>query len=75
MLNLGNAKFLQEVTNNFPDYTQTVNWTKFTALGSIATQQANPPEHTMQKTKQFLDLPRKYVSTTPVKLMMVARIA
>jgi hypothetical protein len=42
-------------------YAQCVDSTTFTAMGSIATQQANPTKNTMIKVKQFLD----YVSTHP----------
>ena len=40
--------------STFLYYTRAVNPTMLTALGSIATQQANLTEHTMQKVKLFL---------------------
>ncbi len=36
-------------------YAQCVDSTMLTALGSIATQTANPTKNTMVKVKQFLD--------------------
>ena len=60
-LNPADKKFVQEVTGTFLYYARAVDLTMLTALGSIATQQANPTEHTMQKVKQFLD----YAATHP----------
>jgi hypothetical protein len=54
-------KYVQEVVGTFLYYAQFVNSTMLTALGSIATQQANPTKNTMIKVKQFLD----YASTYP----------
>jgi hypothetical protein len=42
-------KFIQEVIGTFLYYVQCVNSTMLAALGSIATQQANPTENTMKK--------------------------
>ena len=42
-------------------YARAVDATMLTALGSIATQQANPTENTMTKVQQFLD----YAATHP----------
>ncbi len=47
-------KYIQEVVGRFLYYAQCVNSTMLTALGSIATQQANPNKNTMIKVKQFL---------------------
>ncbi len=59
-------KFIQEVISTFLYYVQCVNSTMFAALGSIATQQANPTKNTMKKVQQFLD----YASTHPDKIVM-----
>jgi hypothetical protein len=48
-------KYVQEVVGTFLYYAQCVDSTMLTALGSIATQQANPTENTIIKVKQFLD--------------------
>jgi hypothetical protein len=53
--------FIQEVTGTFLYYAQCVDSTMLAALGSIATQQANPTENTMKKVRQSLD----YASTHP----------
>jgi hypothetical protein len=50
-----NKKYVQEVFGTFLYYAQCVDSTMLTALGSIATQQANPTKNTMIKIKQFLD--------------------
>ena len=55
LLSKADKKFVQEVTGTFLYYVRAVDITMFTALGSIATKQANPTERTMQKVKQFLD--------------------
>ena len=47
--------FPQEVTGTLLYYARAVDPTMLTALGSIADQQANPTEQTMQKVKQLLD--------------------
>jgi hypothetical protein len=54
-------KFIQKVIGTFLYYAQCVDSTMLVALGSIATQQANPTENTMKKVRQFLD----YASTHP----------
>ena len=48
-------KFIQEVTGTFLYYARSVDATMLPALGSIASQQANPTERTMLKAKQLLD--------------------
>ncbi len=48
-------KYVQEVVGTFLYYAQCVDSTMLTALGSIATQQANPTTNTMIKVKHFLD--------------------
>jgi hypothetical protein len=48
-------KYVQEVVGMFLYYARCVDSTILTALGSIATQQANPTKNTMIKVKQFLD--------------------
>ena len=52
---------MQEVTGTFLYYARAINTTMLTALGSIAKQQANPTENTIQKVKQSLD----YATTFP----------
>jgi hypothetical protein len=47
--------FVQEVIGTFLYYAQCVNSTMLTALGSLATQQANPTVNTMIKVRRFLD--------------------
>jgi hypothetical protein len=54
-------KYVQEVVGTFLYYARCVNSTMLTALGSIATQQANPTKNIMIKVKQFLD----YAPTHP----------
>jgi hypothetical protein len=54
-------KYVQKVVGTFLYYARCIDSTMFTALGSIAIQQANPTKNTMIKVKQFLD----YVSTHP----------
>jgi hypothetical protein len=61
LLSPEDKKFIQEVVGTFLYYARAVDPTMLTALGSIATQQANPTEHTMQKVKLFLD----YAATHP----------
>ena len=56
-LNQQKFVFVQEVTSTFLYYTRAVNVTMLTALGSIATQQANTTKNTMKKFTQFLDYP------------------
>ena len=52
-LSIAKKQFVQEVTGTFIYYAQSVDPTMLTALGSIAAQQANPKEHTMQKVKNI----------------------
>ena len=54
-LSPADKKFVQEVTGTFLYYVQAVDPIMLAALGTIASQQATPPEQTMQKIKQFLD--------------------
>ncbi len=61
LLGPADKKFVQEVMGTFLHYAHAVDLTMLTALGSIATQQASPTEHTMQKVLQFLD----YAATHP----------
>ena len=61
LLSKAEKKFVQEVTGTSLYYTPAFNPTMITALGSIAKQQVNPTENTMQKVKQFLD----YSATHP----------
>jgi hypothetical protein len=56
-----NTKFIQEVIGTFLYHAQCVDSTMFAALGSIATQQANPTENTMKRVQQF----SVYASTHP----------
>ena len=51
--------FIQEVVGVFLYYARAVDCTMLAALGSLASQQANPTENTMKEVKQFLD----YAST------------
>jgi hypothetical protein len=48
-------KYVQEGVSMFLYYAQCVDSTMLTALGSIATQQANTTKNTMIKVKQYLD--------------------
>jgi hypothetical protein len=54
-------KFIQEVIGAFLYYARCVDSTMLVALGSLATQQANPTKNTMAKATQFLD----YAATHP----------
>jgi hypothetical protein len=54
-------KFIQEVIGTFLYYARCVDSTMLVALGSLATQQANPTKNTMAKVTQFLD----YAATHP----------
>ncbi len=47
--------FVQEVIGVFLYYARAVDCTMLTALGSLATQQANPTETTLARVRQFLD--------------------
>ena len=60
ILSQADRKFIQEVTGTFLYYARAVDATMLTALGSIAPQQANPNERTMQKLKQLLDYATKH---------------
>ena len=54
-------KFIQEVIGTFLYYERCVDSTMLAALGSLATQHANPTKNTMAKVTQFLD----YATTHP----------
>ena len=60
-LNKADKKFIQEVIGTFLYYARCVDSTMLTALGTMATQQANPTEKTMTNIRQFLD----YATTHP----------
>jgi len=47
--------YIQEVIGVFLYYARAVDCTMLCALGSLASQQANPTEDTMKKVRQFLD--------------------
>ena len=53
--------YIQEVTGTLLYYARCVDASMLAALGSLATQQANPTQNTMKKVKQLLD----YVATHP----------
>ena len=53
--------FFQEVVGTFLYYAMVVDCTMFTALDSIATQQANSTKNSTKKVEQFLD----YAATHP----------
>ena len=55
LLSKDDKRFVQEVTGTFLFYARAVDPTMLVALGSIATEQANPTKRTMEKVKQFLD--------------------
>jgi len=61
LLDAKGKKFVQEVVGTFLYYARAVDLTMLPALGSIATQQANPTEQTLAKVEQFLD----YAATHP----------
>ena len=48
-------KFIQQVSGTFMYLARAVDPTILTALSAIASQQANPTEQTMERTKQLLD--------------------
>ena len=50
ILSQADKKFIREVTRTFLYYDQSVDATMLPALGSIASQQANPTERTMLKS-------------------------
>jgi hypothetical protein len=54
-LNKDDKRFIQEVTGTFLFYARVVDPTMLVALESLAVEQANPTEKTMQKCLQFLD--------------------
>jgi hypothetical protein len=58
-LNKDDKRFIQEVTGTFLFYARAVDPTMLVALSSLAAEQCNPTERTMEKVKQFLD----YAST------------
>jgi hypothetical protein len=55
LLDKDDKRFIQEVTGTFLFYARAVDATMLTALSSLAAEQCNPTERTMQKCKQFLD--------------------
>ena len=55
LLNKDDKRFIQEVTGTFLFYARAVDPTMLVALGSLASEQANPTQRTMEKCKQFLD--------------------
>jgi hypothetical protein len=55
LLNKTEKTFIQEVMGMFLYYARCVDSTMLAALGSLATQHANPTVNTMIKVKQFLD--------------------
>ncbi len=61
LLDKEGKKYIQEVIGTFLYYAHCVNSTMLTALGSLATQQANPTTNTKKLVHQFLD----YVATHP----------
>jgi hypothetical protein len=61
LLDKENKKYIQEVIGTFLYYVRCVDSTMLVALGSLATQQANPTTNTKKLVHQFLD----YVATHP----------
>jgi hypothetical protein len=55
LLDKGGKKYIQEVIGTFLYYARCVNSTMLMALGSLATQQANPTTITKKLVHQFLD--------------------
>jgi hypothetical protein len=55
LLSKEDKKFIQEVTGTFLFYARAVDATMLVALGSLASEQANPTQRTMEKCKQLLD--------------------
>ena len=53
--------YVQEVVGVFLYYARAVDCTMLCALGSLASQQANPTETTLKRVKQFLD----YAASNP----------
>jgi hypothetical protein len=51
LLNKDDKRFIQEVTGTFLFYARAVDATMLTALSSLAAEQCNPTERTMQKCK------------------------
>jgi hypothetical protein len=60
-LNKQDKTFVQEVIGVLLYYARAVDCTMLPALGSLATQQANPTQHTLAKVHQLLD----YAATHP----------
>ena len=60
-LNKQDKTFVQEVIGVLLYYARAVDCTMLPALGSLATQQANPMQHTLAKVHQLLD----YAATHP----------
>eukprot|EP00804_Cyclotella_cryptica_P012915 CCRYP_002273-RA/>CCRYP_002273-RA protein AED:0.38 eAED:0.38 QI:0/0/0/1/0/0/3/0/465 len=54
-LNKQDTTFIQEVIGVFLYYARAVDCTMLTALSSLATQQANPTQTTLQRIHRFLD--------------------
>jgi hypothetical protein len=54
-LNETDKRFVQEVAGTFLFYARAVDGTMLTALSSLAAEQAQPTQRTMQKCRQFLD--------------------
>ena len=54
-------QFIQQVVGSFQYYARAIDSTALMALSEIASAQAAPTEHTMRRTKQFLD----YMATHP----------
>ena len=61
LLDKADKKFVQEVIGTFLYYARAVDLTMLPALSSIATQQANPTQRTLEKVRFFLD----YAATHP----------
>ncbi len=61
LLNQADKTFVQEVIGTFLYYARAVNLIMLPALSLIATQQAKPTQHTLDKVKLFLD----YATTHP----------
>ena len=54
-IGLENKLFIQQVMCTSLYYARAVNSTMLVALSTVASQQVNPTEETMQKTLKFLD--------------------
>jgi hypothetical protein len=55
LLDKEGQKYMQEVIGTFLYYARCIDSTMLTALGSLATQQANPTTNTKKLVHQFLD--------------------